>query len=357
MQTLTYVIGKDRRALVDDIQNFTINFNDSGIKNWVQARQYENTMRQVFVNVQNEDGTPYDLTGVNPVFEGRLPGGKYAVLDSKHGVVLDPLNGQFRFDMPARAFAIAGSYQQAFFRLYKDGQNIATLEFNLEVLADKVISGIVPSDYITPFEDLYGKLEAIVANADGDLKKFKEDWDAKIRAMLDTYGKDFDTLQSIISHLEARIEDIQALIKANDVVTFTQLARLAGCPVLLGVAHLELGTDSSGAMDLYPSVHAYVGKYGAGVGGAGETPAGGSAVYDVNVRAVRNEPTEIEVFVSPDNIHNFMSDLSMADPDASFGGSFAYVYSDIFTIALEFKGATVTKFDVASDFVAKFKEV
>ena len=73
MQTLTYVIGKDRRALVDNVQNFTIDFNDAGIKNWVQARQYERGMRQVFVNIKYEDGTPLDLTGCNVWFEGYLP--------------------------------------------------------------------------------------------------------------------------------------------------------------------------------------------------------------------------------------------------------------------------------------------
>lgn len=364
METLTFHVDTDRRDLAGTMDDavLTVDWHDDNQYSWIQARQYENTMRQAMVKIYQGDKNnyiPMDLTGTNQILEGVMPDGKHRVYDSKHATLIDPAGGQFRFDFPAQVFAVAGSYKQIFFRIVREGtgESIATLEFNMDILADKVVSGLIPSDYITPFQDLYSKLEAIVANAGADLKKFKEDWDAKIRAMLDTYGKDFDSLQSIVSHLEARIEDIQALIKANDVVTFTQLARIAGCPVLLGVAHLDLGTYSNGDVDLYPSVHAYVGKYGAGIGGAGDTPAGGSAVYDVNVRAVRNEPTEIEVFVSPDNIHNFMSDLSMSDPDASFGGSFAYVYSDIFTIALEFKGATVTKFDVASDFVAKFKEV
>lgn len=356
MQTLTYVIGKDRRALVDNVQNFTIDFNDAGIKNWVQARQYEDTMRQIFVNVQNEDGTPFDLTNVNPVFEGRLPGGKYAVLDSKHGVVLDPLNGQFRFDMPARAFAIAGSYQQAFFRLYKDGQNITTLEFNLEVLADKVISGIIPSDYITPFEDLYSKLEAILKNAGTDLEKFKEDWNTKIAEAFKQWTDGYNNIQEVVARLQSRINDIAAEVKANDVVTVPMLARFAGEPVLIGVAHFTPGKDLQGYDELFPDVHMYVGKYGAGIGGAGEQGAGGSEVYEVNVRPVFMRPGEVQIWVSPDNIHQYMQDLDMADPDQSNGGRFAYVYSGIFTISIELKNALVTSFDVASDFVANFKD-
>lgn len=219
MQTLTYVIGKDRRALVDNVQNFTIDFNDAGIKNWVQARQYEDTMRQIFVNVQNEDGTPFDLTNVNPVFEGRLPGGKYAVLDSKHGVVLDPLNGQFRFDMPARAFAIAGSYQQAFFRLYKYGQNITTLEFNLEVLADKVISGIIPSDYITPFEDLYSKLEAILAKGDGDVKKAIVEWSEKFSTLFHDLNTQGELTKTMLTTCENRLKSLEEKILQQGLFT------------------------------------------------------------------------------------------------------------------------------------------
>nr|DAX90284.1 MAG TPA: distal tail protein [Caudoviricetes sp.] len=363
MEMMTFHVNSDRRQLAGTMDKDVLNINWSDSQyNWIQARQYDSALRQVMVQVYRGDGTadspevPFDLTGCNVVLEGVLPDKMHRIYDSKHCVMLDTTGGQFRFDFPAQAFAVAGSYSQIFFRIMKDGQSIATLEFNMEIMADRVISGLIPSDYITPFNDLYDKLSAIIANADGDLKKFKETWDATIKAFLATYTKDFNDLQDVISRLESRVQDIIAEVKANDVVTMSMLARYAGCPVMIGVAHLELDTNNQGLPDIYPSVHAYAGKYGAGIGGAGETPAGGSTVYDVNVRAVRNEPTEVELFVSPDNIHGFMSDLDMADPDASFGGSFVYVYSGIFTIVLEFKGATVTKFDVASDFVANFKD-
>ncbi|QLL69797.1 BppU family phage baseplate upper protein [Lactobacillus sp. 3B(2020)] len=154
-QTLNYVLGTDRRALVEDVQNFRIDF--SGTKNWVQARQYEAGMRQVFVNIKHEDGTPLDLTGSNVYFEGWLPEHStddYRVIDNHGFVPIDPQSGKFRYDFPAQAFAIAGSYRQAFFRIVKDGKSVATLEFDLEVLADKVIGGLVPRDYISPLEDL-----------------------------------------------------------------------------------------------------------------------------------------------------------------------------------------------------------
>ncbi|WP_157262304.1 BppU family phage baseplate upper protein [Lactiplantibacillus plantarum] len=183
MQSLTYVIGKDKRNLVDDIQNFKIDFEDSNL-NWVQARQYEDGMRQVFVTIKNEDGTPFDLTGCNYWFEGILPDGIHKILDAKHGVAIDPVNGQFRFDMPKQAFAVAGSYVQAFFRIMKDGASITTLEFDLQVLADKVISGLVPHDYITPFEDIYNQLHKMGIDTQTMLQTIQEqisDLEAKIK--------------------------------------------------------------------------------------------------------------------------------------------------------------------------------
>lgn len=214
MQSLTYVIGNDKRNLVDDIQNFKIDFEDSNL-NWVQARQYEDGMRQVFVTIKNEDSTPFDLTGCNYWFEGILPDGVHKILDAKHGVAIDPVNGQFRFDMPKQAFAVAGSYVQAFFRIVRDGNSVTTLEFDLEVLADKVISGLVPSDYITPFEDLYAQLQKMGTDTQTMLQPLPKqisDLESKItqdglftQAEADAFKQ---TMQDDVAKMDAQIETL-----------------------------------------------------------------------------------------------------------------------------------------------------
>ncbi|WP_087842759.1 phage baseplate upper protein [Lactiplantibacillus plantarum] len=215
MQSLTYVIGKDKRNLVDDIKNFKIDFEDSNL-NWVQARQYEDGMRQVFVTIKNEDSTPFDLTGCNYWFEGILPDGVHKILDANHGVAIDPVNGQFRFDMPKQAFAVAGSYVQAFFRIMKDGANVTTLEFDLQVLADKVISGLVPSDYVTPFEDLYNQLNKMGTDTKTMLQTIQKqisDLEAKItqdglftQAEADAFKQQ---LLTVINGIKAKWHDIE----------------------------------------------------------------------------------------------------------------------------------------------------
>lgn len=206
-QTLTYVIGQDRRPHVDNVQDFKVNFDGSNT-NWVQARQYERSMRQVFVNIKNEDGTPLDLTGCNVWFEGLLPknaAGDFRVIDDKGYVALDPTAGRFRFDMPGHAFTVAGSYRQAFFRILKGGNSITTLEFDLDVLADKVIDGLVPRTYISPVEELINEIEAKYQDSTDKLTKMTSDFVDKFTQSMNTLKALGATVQNGLDALEQKI--------------------------------------------------------------------------------------------------------------------------------------------------------
>lgn len=218
MEVMTFNIDKDRRNLVDDKQNFSIDFHDSKY-NWLQARQYEESMRQVEVHVVHGNGSPVDLTGMNPVFEGWLPEGVYRIIDAKHSVMIDAQNGIFRFDFPAPAFQVAGSYKQAFFRLMKDGMSVTTLEFSLDVMADKVISGLVPSDYITPFEDEYDKLTAIVEKADSKFTEQLINWKNEFNKTIGDLNGDYLSIKSLADALDARLKTLEDKINADGLLT------------------------------------------------------------------------------------------------------------------------------------------
>lgn len=225
MEVMTFNIDKDRRNLVDDKQNFSIDFHDSKY-NWLQARQYEESMRQVEVHVVHGNGSPVDLTGMNPVFEGWLPEGLYRIIDAKHSVMVDAQNGIFRFDFPAPAFQIAGSYKQAFFRLMKDGMSVTTLEFSLDVMADKVISGLVPSDYITPFEDEYDKLTAIVEKADSKFTEQLINWKNEFNKTVGDLNGDYMSIKSLADALDARLKTLEDKIKADGLLTQADFEKL-----------------------------------------------------------------------------------------------------------------------------------
>ena len=185
-QVLKYVIGKDYRPLTvleaKGGNTFTPDYNKD---NWVQARQYEDSLRQVFVEITNEDGSAYDLTGANVLFEGILPDNEHKILDNSHVVFYeDPTTGKFRFDMPAQAFSVAGQYKQAFFRVVKNYRNIATLEFKFEVLADMVVTGLVPRDYISPLEEFFNAIKDEQTKDSAELKKIVDDKVAEITNLM-----------------------------------------------------------------------------------------------------------------------------------------------------------------------------
>lgn len=225
MEVLTFNVDKDRRNLTNDVQNFDMDFKNS--PSWVQARQYENQLRQVQVNVQHGDGTPFDLTGANPVLEGFMPDGVHRIIDAKHGVMIDPVNGQFRFDFPAPVFAVSGSYKQIFFRLYRAGKNIATLEFSMEVLADKVISGLIPADYVTPIEDIMDKAETVFNNAAGDIDAIKKAWAAKLQDLFDSLSKTGKDTADALMQVQAGLTTLEAQIKSDGLVKQIDLDKLS----------------------------------------------------------------------------------------------------------------------------------
>lgn len=216
---LTFTIGKDKRNLVNDITDFHIDNSTSTNPQWLQARQNEDGMRQVFVTVKNEDGSPFNLTDCNYWFQGKLPDGIHKIIDARHGVTLDAQNGKFRFDMPKQAFTVAGSYVQAFFRIVRNGESITTLEFDLTVLADLVYNDLVPSDYITPFEDLYGKLQDYITKANGDFNAAMAQWKKDVADLITELNADVSGINLTITEIKAQLANLVEQIKSEGLAT------------------------------------------------------------------------------------------------------------------------------------------
>ncbi|WP_137624982.1 phage baseplate upper protein [Lactiplantibacillus pingfangensis] len=360
MQTLTYKIGADRRALVNNVQNFQINF-DSSKFNWVQARQYESTMRQVFANVQNEDGTPFDLTGCNIWFEGILPDKVHKILDASHGIILDPLNGQFRFDMPKQAFAVAGSYVQAFFRIMKDGDSVTTLEFDLQVLADKVISGLIPADYITPFEDLYGQLEVILTKAGDDAKALLDTWKQNfanaVKTMTDQTTLFATNGQTLINKWKQKFSDAVTawntnyadLVAAKNALTeqFAALSKQISDKNLVTtdqikmetLAGLTLSVDTSGlAINDYPRFKAWGYYNGAGIPQTGDGYFGVKDMFDFDLKVTLqdNGQTVIPYFKTAEVTKTLPEfNPNQITVNNASDRKWVYLVSDIATIGIE----------------------
>ncbi|MGK4078160.1 BppU family phage baseplate upper protein [Ligilactobacillus salivarius] len=220
-QTLKYVIGKDYRPLtVLEAKGGNTFSPDYDKENWVQARQYEDSLRQVFVEITNEDGSAYDLTGANVLFEGILPDNEHKILDNSHVVFYeDPTTGKFRFDMPAQAFSVAGQYKQAFFRVVKDYRNIATLEFKFEVLADIVVTGLVPRDYISPLDDLFNTIKETEIKNVAELKKIVDEKINEITDLMTTLNQTNTATLSELNAAKTALEALEEKIKQDGLFT------------------------------------------------------------------------------------------------------------------------------------------
>ena len=225
-QTLTYVMGADNRALVDNVQDFHIDWNEQRNDNWITARQWEDGMRQVFVNIKNQDGTPFDLTGCNVWFEGFLPKsakGDFRIIDDEGYVPIDESAGRFRFDMPKQAFPLAGSYRQAFFRILKNGNSVTTLEFDLKVLADKVVTGLVPRDWISPFERIVDELMQSFKDHTAQADKVLNDFQNKVTDLINELNRQGSAATSMLNGIESRINELEDRMKNMHYATTDQL--------------------------------------------------------------------------------------------------------------------------------------
>lgn len=115
------------------------------------------------------DGMPYNLTGINAVLEVYKPDGHHFV-DASCSTVLDPQGGILRMKFDKEVFTAQGKCQQAFIKLERGDLVDSTLEFDIEVLPNKVEFGINSRSYISEYERLVKDLKEIYANTIAELQ-------------------------------------------------------------------------------------------------------------------------------------------------------------------------------------------
>lgn len=222
MLTLSYVIGKDQRKLtpfeMHESSEFDLNKDPAVTKNKVQAMQYNSGMDEIFLNLFEEETDsngkhiPFDMSGANVMFEGWKPDGKY-VVDPDIMTPISLQQGQCRINLPAQAFAVYGSYKQAFFRIFRDNKSIATLEFTFEVRADMVQGQIESVDWIGPVHEILEKAKA-------DYESHKKTLDEAVSDAIAEYTKEMNTLKTLGVSVDSSLSGL--LQKINDNNLFTQ---------------------------------------------------------------------------------------------------------------------------------------
>ncbi|NXZ96788.1 BppU family phage baseplate upper protein [Lactobacillus salivarius] len=229
---LTFNITEDRRRLVEptNVEGFEITFDRdiiSGSKNWVDGRIGEDTARQVFVNVKyGPNNEAYDLTGIIPEFCGLTAKGgpenrNYSIIDNWHSVMIDPQGGRFRFDFPKDAFAVAGSYKQAFFNLKREGSGevVATLEFDMKVMANFVYSNIIPKDFITPYLEVLDRLISEFKQGNVQKEELISELQKTVQNKLDIIEVTFKSTNDTLESLRATANSLSEKIKQDGLFT------------------------------------------------------------------------------------------------------------------------------------------
>lgn len=218
---MKYIIGQDQRKLtpfeLHEGDMFDLSKDPDVNKNKVQAMQYNSGMDEIFLELYEDqkDSTgaliPFDLSGANIMFEGWKPDGTY-IVDSDIMTPISLQQGQCRINLPDQAFAVYGSYKQAFFRIYRDNKNIATLEFTFNIRADMVQGQIKSVDWIGPVHEILEK-------AKEDYESHKKSLDDAVSNAIAEYTKEMNTLKALGVSVDTSLSALLQKIKDNNLFT------------------------------------------------------------------------------------------------------------------------------------------
>lgn len=329
---------KPNNTLIDITPNFNGRVGDSQsyIKIWFKS-----------------NGLPFNLGDNVPYFEGVDPTGLpfqvYGTADANQAGD-SWQTGRVTFYFPAEVFQNAGTWDldSTFFGI-KDsaGKVISTVNVTFNVLENKVEMGGNYGPFITD-------LEKIKTQGTADIQQWITDTKADVDAALTDVTDPNSSFNLLMTAAKKQLDVLEAQIAGNDYVTETEFAdiktqianALASLDPTLLVGTMTLADGS----DYYPSVHAYVYTYGAGVAQTTVDIAGGSTVYDVDCRAERVTPTSVKVYVNANDIKQAMSDFTMTSATVACGNGFAYLNSGVYGLAIEAKGATVNSFTIDTGF-------
>lgn len=183
----------------------------------ITGRQGDSQLK--FVTMLFWDGdknVPYDLTGKQVAFEALKPDNTH-IVDYEGITILDAPAGLVRYSFNEQAFSVAGTMQQAFFKItHTDSDNNviadSTLEVAINILENRVEFGINSTDYLSEYDDLIEKVK----------KKFDD--------YATTVQDSIDKAQS----LHDQIVEYTNLINSSAVITRAEFGEVSSIKQLVG---------------------------------------------------------------------------------------------------------------------------
>lgn len=155
-----------------------------------------------------KDGAPFDLTGWVATFEGVTHKERTKVFDSDGIEITNGKNGEFTYTFPNMAFAVAGSYELAYFSFMKDDKRESTDDFEITVYGNADIDAEEAKTIITEYNKLVKSLNEAYQAA---LNKMNTDYD-NVEKLIEAIKVDLNTLKKQITDIlidaEGRISAI-----------------------------------------------------------------------------------------------------------------------------------------------------
>ena len=161
----------------------------------ITGRQGDSQLKFVSVLLwDGEKNIPYDLTGKQIAFEALKPDGTH-IVDYNGITILDAQHGLFRYSFNEQVFSVAGTMQQAFFKItHTDSDNNviadSTLEVAINILENRVEFGINSKNYLSAYDDLIAQVK----------KKF-DDYAATVQDSINKAQQVHDEVQDLITKI------------------------------------------------------------------------------------------------------------------------------------------------------------
>lgn len=141
--------------------------------------------------ILNSDGTPYDLSGKSLVFNENKDGDKF--VSDTNVTILDAKIGHITYQLHDQVHSAPGT---AWFDIIQDGAKIdSTTDFYIEV-RDGLKCTVYNTTYISDLEKLKQQMEALIQQADGELKTELQRAEQQLNQELQNFRTQYNSLSA-----------------------------------------------------------------------------------------------------------------------------------------------------------------
>lgn len=141
--------------------------------------------------ILNSDGTPYDLSGKSLVFNENKDGDKF--VSDPNVTIVDARIGHITYQLHDQVHSAPGT---AWFDIIQDGAKIdSTTDFYIEV-RDGLKCTVYNTTYISDLEKLKQQMEALIGQADGELKTELQRAEQQLNQELQNFRNQYNSLSA-----------------------------------------------------------------------------------------------------------------------------------------------------------------